>query len=54
MNTLDISPTKNIVVGVMFANLASYGAPPCTMWGPQDGAQLVYNYTFTRVYGSHT
>ena len=24
-----------------------------TMWGPQDSVQLVYNYNFTRVYGSY-
>ena len=28
--TIDISPTKTIVIGVMFTNLAILGAPPCS------------------------
>ena len=31
--TIDISPTKTIVIGVMFTNLAILRAPPCTIWG---------------------
>ena len=30
MNTIDISTINHSEIGVMFTNLANYGAPPCT------------------------
>ena len=49
--TIDISPTKTIVIGVICTNLAIQGAPPCR-------CQLFMGFymlkTFLDIYGSST